>query len=261
MKKFRTLKLALASIIGLAMSANTAVADSATRIDWSFKASGENQRPTVLGGSTLPAEKKALFLGPEGDSTVYLTFDAGYANENVESILDTLKKHDAKGAFFILPGIMKYSPDTVKRMADEGHTVCNHSTTHGDMSKITDIGSFEHELTVVAEQYRELTGRDMAHYFRPPQGAFSQKTLDFCEELGYTAVFWSFAYADWDNRKQPDPEMTKSMILSRAHDGMVMLLHPTSKTNAEILDSLLTELESRGYRFGSLDELYKKCYG
>ncbi len=251
-------KFLVASFLGLAISANQTMVAQAERINWFFKPTGENSRPEILGGSELAREHGALYLAPEGDKSVYLTFDAGYSNENVERILDTLKKHDVKGAFFILPGIIKNSPETVKRMADEGHLVCNHSTSHGDMSKITDIKKFESELREVEEIYKRETGHDMEKYFRPPEGAFSEMTLEFCEKLGYTPVFWSFAYADWDNGKQMNPERAKAKIMSSVHDGMVMLLHPTSKTNADVLDSVITELKAKGYSFGTLDELKDK---
>lgn len=197
-------------------------------------------------------------MGLEGDKTVYLTFDAGYSNENVEKTLDVLKKHNIKAAFFILPGIIKNSPDIVRRMADEGHLVCNHTTSHGDVSKITDIEAFKTELNGLEALYCNTYGLEMEKYFRPPEGAFSEKTLEFCESLGYTPVFWSFAHADWDNGRQPNPEKAKERIFSCLHDGMVMLLHPTSKTNADILDDVITEFKSRGYSFGTLDELKSK---
>ena len=74
--------------------------------------------------------------------------------------------------------------------------------------------------------------------------------------MGYKTVFWSLAYADWDNEKQPEPEKSKQLLLANTHNGAVILLHPTSKTNADILDSLLTEWEAQGYRFGTLSELF-----
>ncbi len=143
-------------------------------------------------------------------------------------------------------------------MGNEGHLVCNHTTTHCDISKITNIKAFNDELTEVAALYKKTTGKELERFFRPPEGAFSIKSLEFCEEMGYIPVFWSFAYADWDNNKQPNPEKSKEKILNAVHDGMVILLHPTSKTNADILDSIITELKSQGYTFGSLNELGEK---
>ncbi len=249
--KYFTTFLLVISLLAL----NAFAASDTERINWFFKSQGENQRPQILDGSDILKDSNALYLGPEDEKTVYLTFDAGYSNENLEKTLDVLKTHDIKAAFFILPGIIKNSESVVRRMAEDGHDICNHTTTHSDMSKVTDITDFKNELEGVANLYKETFGLEMTKYFRPPEGAFSLKTLEFCKTLGYTPVFWSFAYADWDNAKQPDPEKAKAKILSSVHNGAVILLHPTSKTNADILDSVITELKSQGYSFGRLDEL------
>ena len=103
--------------------------------------------------------------------------------------------------------------------------------------------------------YRDLTGEEMQKYFRPPEGKFSEEGLSYINELGYKTIFWSFAYEDWDNQKQPSAEYAKEKIFANLHNGEIMLLHPTSKTNAEILGDVIIELKSRGYRFGTLDEL------
>ena len=105
--------------------------------------------------------------------------------------------------------------------------------------------------------YADCTGREMAPFYRPPEGRFSKQNLRYAEEEGYTTVFWSYAYADWDNNRQPDPERAIAQILAHTHPGMVILLHPTSATNAKIMDRLLTAWEQDGYRFGSLEELRK----
>ena len=228
------------------------------QMNWFFKSKGDNSRPEILGGNAILKDSGALYLGPEGDKTVYLTFDAGYSNEYVEKTLDVLKKHNVTAAFFILPGIIKNSKETVMRMIEDGHTICNHTTSHKNVARINDLDSFRKELNGIEEYYKNETGKDMEKYFRPPEGAFSEKTLDFCKELGYIPVFWSFAYRDWDKNRQPDLEKSKAKILDNAHDGMVLLLHPTSETNALILDDVITELKARGYSFGTLDELKQK---
>jgi len=124
------------------------------------------------------------------------------------------------------------------------------------MSTITDIGLFEKQLTRLEKAYTELTGQEMMKVYRPPQGRFSEENLAFADKLGYKTLLWSFAYADWDNKKQPDPDRALDKILSHLHSGEVMLLHPTSATNAEIMDRLLTEIEKQGYRVASIEELF-----
>ncbi len=191
----------------------------------------------------------------DDDKVIYLTFDAGYENGNVEKVLDTLKKHNATGAFFILDNLIKKEPELVCRMAKEGNLVCNHTASHRDMTKITSKEEFARELYGIEEVYKNATGCEMPKFYRPPEGKFSEENMKFAQELGYKTVFWSLAYADWDNANQPDCERSKQLILDNTHNGMVLLLHPTSATNAAILDSLMTEWENMGYRFGTLEEL------
>ena len=95
----------------------------------------------------------------------------------------------------------------------------------------------------------------MSKYFRPPEGTFDQDSLKVVYDQGYKTVFWSFAYADWDNNKQMNPQEAKKKIMDNLHNGEIMLLHPTSATNAMILSDVISELKVLGYRFGTLDEL------
>jgi len=189
------------------------------------------------------------------DKVIYLTFDAGYENGNVEKTLDILDKHDVKAAFFILDNIIIRNTDLIKKMADNGHLICNHTAKHKDISKIDNKDELKNELDRLEKTYNELTGYSMDKYFRPPEGKFTEKNLSDLSELGYKTVFWSFAYADWDNNKQPSADYAKELILKHTHNGMVILLHPTSATNAAILDELLTMWKKQGYRFGNLSEL------
>ena len=96
----------------------------------------------------------------------------------------------------------------------------------------------------------------MPRFYRPPQGIYSESNLQMAKELGYKTVFWSLAYADWNNDAQPTKEQAFSKLIPRTHDGAVVLLHSTSKTNAEILDELLTRWTEMGYRFASIEELF-----
>ena len=189
------------------------------------------------------------------EKKVYLTFDVGYENGNVEKILNIMKDNDVKGAFFILSNVINTSPNLVKRMSDEGHLVCNHTSSHKDMTKIHDREEFFKELSSLEMLYKDCTGMEMAKYFRPPEGRFNENTLKYANELGYKTVFWSFAYADWDNNKQMSAEAAKTKIFDNIHNGAVILLHPTSATNAMILDDVIKELKSMGYMFGTLDEI------
>ena len=167
----------------------------------------------------------------EAEKVIYLTFDAGYENGNVEKILNTLKEKEVPGAFFILSHFLTANPVLVERMIDEGHLVCNHTARHRNMAKSSDE-EMKRELTDLETLFRERTGREIAKYYRPPEGSFKWDNLAVAKELGYATVFWSFAYADWDNQRQPSPDAALKKIRDNLHSGAVVLLHPTSATNA-----------------------------
>lgn len=192
------------------------------------------------------------------DKVLYLTFDAGYENGNVEKILDTLKQEQVPGAFFVLGNLIARNPELIKRMATEGHIVANHTNLHKDMTKVNTLDEFQKELDDLKRLYQSVTGADLANYYRPPEGKFNKQSLAYANQLGYKTIFWSFAYADWDNDKQPSPESAKAKILDNIHNGAILLLHPTSATNAQILKDVIQRLKTDGYRFGTLDELTKE---
>ena len=189
------------------------------------------------------------------DKVVYLTFDAGYENGNVEKVLDVLKAEQVPGAFFVLAHLIEANTDLVKRMVDEGHLVCNHTVKHRDMTRVTSREEFEAELRALETLFYEKTGSVMPKYYRPPEGRFSESNLRMAHEAGYYTIFWSFAYADWDNNRQMSHDAAKKMILDNIHNGAILLLHPTSATNAAVLGDVIRELKAQGYRFGTLDEL------
>ena len=150
---------------------------------------------------------------------------------------------------------LETSPDLVKRMISEGHIVANHTYHHPDMSKIASKEDFQKELTSLEEKFQEITGQAMPKYYRPPQGKYSVENLQMAKDLGYHTFFWSLAYVDWYQDRQPSKEEAFKKLLGRIHPGAIVLLHSTSSTNAAILDELLTSWEEMGYTFRSIDVL------
>lgn len=140
----------------------------------------------------------------------------------------------------------------------EGHTVGNHTYHHPDMSQISDRDAFQKEMDDVAAKYKEITGQDMAMYYRPPQGKYSQANLQMAKDMGYSTFFWSLAYVDWNQDSQPSHEQAFEKLTKRIHPGAIVLLHSTSQTNGEIMDELLTKWEEMGYTFRPLSDFVEK---
>lgn len=223
--------------------------------NWGLKFQNEGETPIGNATPEYLKEFHSYFVGDTTEKKIYLTFDAGYENGYTPAILDALKKHNVKATFFVVGNFIKENPDLIKRMVSEGHIVGNHTYHHPDMSKIADQESFQKELTSLEELYEQTTGQKMQKFYRPPQGKFSESNLKQADQLGYKTIFWSLAYVDWYEDKQPSKEEAFGKLLPRIHPGAIVLLHNTSKTNGEILDELLTKWEEKGYCFGTLEEL------
>ena len=243
--------VAVALVLGLHLMLGEVMETGA----WGLSYRTEGKPPEGPASSAQLSQYDAVYLGNTAEKVIYLTFDAGYENGCTAKILDALKKHDAPAAFFLVGNYMEKNKDLVRRMVEEGHIVGNHTMHHPDMRK-KDQAGFAKELKDLEALFREITGKKMPKYYRPPQGLYSQENLEFAQKMGYKTVFWSLAYADWDNSKQPTKEYAFSKLLPRIHNGAVLLLHSTSKTNAEILEELLTRYKEMGYTFASLDGLF-----
>ena len=257
MKKTVLLFFALVSVLCTIV---LPVQAQAVRHQWYCKHVSGHAQPSLDQRLAFIEEHNAYYIdrhhtnADADDKVIYLTFDAGYENGNVEKTLDILREQQVPAAFFILENLVVKNTDLVKRMANEGHTVCNHTSHHKDMSSWRNAAVLE-EVQSLEAVYRERIGGEMAKYYRPPEGVFSCENLDCLAENGYKTVFWSFAYPDWDNNKQMSAEKAKQIILENLHNGEVMLLHPTSNTNVAILADVICEIRAMGYRFGTLDEL------
>lgn len=190
----------------------------------------------------------------KGEKPVFLTFDCGYENGFTPALLDALKKHHAPAAFFLCKHFIKDQPALVKRMKEEGHVVGNHTANHICMPE-EEERTIREEISENASCMKEATGWEMDPFFRPPKGEYSERTLQITKDMGYTTVFWSMAYVDYDVNQQPGAQYVIDHFQKYIHPGAIPLIHNVSQSNAEALDTVLTNLEKEGYTFHSLYEL------
>ncbi len=233
-------------------------ANAAEAHNWYIKRNGTGT-PSFPPDAEMLKEYNCYFIDDKAISDtdlrrIYITFDAGYENGNVEKIMDVLKAENVPAAFFLLDNIILKNTDLVKRMAEEGHLVCNHTKNHKNLCGCTEE-EIARDISALENIYQEKTDRQMSKYFRFPEGKYSMEAVKIINSLGYKTIFWSFAYDDWDNNRQSDPERAIKKVLDNTHDGAIMLFHPTSATNAKIFPMLIKEWRKMGYSFGTLDEL------
>ncbi len=234
--------------------------DYSTKVEgWYFERMSDHAQSGSFGFDTKYKfdEVGAYYLNKDvtdEDKVIYLTFDCGYENGYTPSILDTLKAHNAKATFFVTKPFIRDATDLVIRMKEEGHLVGNHTVTHPNLAKCT-TEKVVAELTQCAAYMKEMTGYDFDPFMRPPEGAYSEKSLRITNDLGYKTIFWSIAYLDWDPSNQPGKEYVVNHFSKYYHNGAIPLIHVVSESNCQALDDVLTLLEAAGYRFGSLTEL------
>ena len=257
MGKRDLLILLLAMAVAVAVAVTVFSGSALETASWGLSFREEGAPPVGTAGKDQLAKYDAAYMGAADENVLYLTFDAGYENGCTGKILDVLKENQVSAAFFLVGNYIEKNADLVRRMAQEGHIVANHTMHHYDMSTLTDKNAFEKELTDLENVYREKTGKELSKFYRPPQGVYSPENLEMAKELGYKTVFWSLAYVDWNNDAQPTREQALEKLLPRTHPGAVILLHSTSQTNAEILSELLAKWKEEGYRFGTLEELFE----
>lgn len=223
------------------------------KIEWGIKRNDNHEQPDL--GSTnkkILDENKGISMGNENSKKVYLTFDEGYEAGYTEKILETLKQNEVKATFFITAHYVNTKPELVQKMIDEGHIIGNHTVNHKSMPTLS-LEEIKKEVINLHTTIYEKFNYEMK-YIRPPKGEYSEKSVAYCNTLGYTTVMWSFAYDDWDENKQGREDYAKKKILDNIHNGAVILLHGNSKDNTNVLDSCIKEIKAMGYQFASLDE-------
>ena len=212
---------------------------SGTQVD------SENRPTNAVNMQSKYGKYDAYFIAPETNN-VYLTFDLGYEYNNLTAkILDVLKEKQVKAVFFVTRSYCqnKWHDNTalVRRIIDEGHILANHSVNHPVMPTLT-IDKMKSEIMELHNYIKEKFGYEMT-LFRPPTGAFSERSLAVAQSLGYKTVNWSFAYYDYDTANQPDQTYAYNLIVNSAHKGAIYLLHGVSETNAAVLGDVIDTLK------------------
>ncbi|MBP3832113.1 MAG: polysaccharide deacetylase family protein [Clostridia bacterium] len=252
-----TLIISLSMITGSKMPNNIVTNSnnelSNKKIGWGIQRKNSHEQPDLgVKNKELIHKYNGMALGNKNKKYIYLTFDLGYEAGYTAKILDALKQNNVKGTFFITAHYVNTASDLVKRMIDEGHIVGNHTVNHKSMPSLSD-DELTTEVMKLHQVIYEKYNYEMK-YMRPPKGEFSERTLSLCEKLGYKTVMWSFAYVDWEENKQPSEEEAMQKIIPNLHNGEIMLLHATSKTNADIMDKMIKRVQEEGYEFRSLEE-------
>ena len=223
------------------------------KIGWGIKRTDNHEQPDLgKQNEELINKYNGMCLGNKDQKYIYLTFDLGYEAGYTNTILDALKENNVNATFFITAHYVNTASDILQRMINEGHIVGNHTVNHKSMPDLSDE-ELKKEVMTLHQTIYEKYGYEMK-YLRPPKGEYSERTLQLTDSLGYKSVMWSFAYVDWDEKKQPSKEDAMKKIIDNLHNGEIMLLHATSKTNSEIMNDMIKKVKDEGYEFRSIND-------
>ena len=194
-------------------------------------------------------------MGPD-EKIIYLTFDEGSNDTYTEEIVDVLNENDVKATFFFCKGFMKNNPELMKKIAQSGHSVGNHTANHYSMPTLATRTNFQKYLNEIEENekvFKEITGVEMDKVYREPKGEYSYRSLQIVHDLGYKSYFWSADHYDFDY--DVSKEKAFSELEKRYHNGAIYLLHPKNRGNYEAMDSFIKHMKNLGYTFGLVRDI------
>ena len=243
-----------ASFLALVLFISTMVF-ATSELHWGFKPS-KNGESVEMGAEIdqMLAKYNSVYKDISGEKTLYLTFDNGYENGYTESILDTLRKENVPATFFLTGHYLTSATPIVKQMIKDGHIIGNHSNKHPNMARLN-----EKELVKEWQDFdailNKFTGIKRTNYARPPEGIYNENVLKVGAENGYTHIFWSIAFKDWDRYSKLPGSYAYDALIKQLHPGAIILMHTVAKHNADALPQFIQEAKKQGYTFRSLDDL------
>ncbi len=218
--------------------------------------------PTV--GPLKPEAEKLLpiYCVDTEEKKVALSFDAAWGNEDTQKILDILAEENVHVTFFMTGGWVSKYPDDVKRIAEAGHDLGNHSESHLQMSTLS-MDQCTEEMQKVHDKVKELTGVEMT-LFRPPYGDYSDTLIKAATALGYKTIQWDVDSLDW---KDYGTDSIINTICNHKHlgNGSIILMHNGATYTSDALRTVIKTLKEKGYEIVPISQLvldgtYQKDY-
>ncbi|MBM7716436.1 polysaccharide deacetylase family protein [Siminovitchia sp. FSL H7-0308] len=195
-----------------------------------------------------------IYRGHPDKPMVALLINVAWGNEYLPSILQTLKKHNVQGTFFLEGRWVKENPDLAKMIAAGGHEIGNHSYSHPKMESLGTAQARE-EIVKANEVIEATTGKKPV-WFGPPSGGFREETIEIAHDLNMKTVLWTVDTIDW---QKPSPGTILKRVMSRVHPGAMILMHPTDPT-AQALEQLIIQIKSKHLRIGTVSKLMDEEY-
>ena len=196
--------------------------------------------------------KLPIYCVDTDEKKIAISFDAAWGADDTDELLRILEENDVKTTFFMCGYWVEDYPEEVKKIAEAGHDLGNHSSTHPHMSQLSKE-QIKQELMETEEKVKSLTGVDM-DLFRPPFGEYNNNVIEAAEECGYYTVQWDVDSLDW---KEYGVESEINQVLNHKHlgNGSIILFHNDAKYTPQALDAIIKGLKEKGYEIVPVSEL------
>lgn len=207
---------------------------------------------------TLLEKYGGFCIKDTGDKRIYLTYNLGTEAGLTDKLLDMLKEKNVKASFFPTGDYVKNNTGIIRRIVREGHLLGSHGETHANQTKITlwPTDKLIQDFDNLQKRFRNIFGDDFRiHYYRPPYGIYSERTLYIARTLGYTPIFWSYTYNDYDYNKPPiGVDKTYKLYMDNLRDGAIYQLHVIFQDTVDVLDNFIDDARAMGYEFYRVDD-------
>lgn len=201
-------------------------------------------------GTKAEQRKLPVYRVERNDNKVAVTFDVAWENSNTDELIDILDEYDAKATFFITGDWCDRCPDDVKKFADAGHEIENHSDKHPHVEGIN-VNDLINDTRECSRKIEMLTGRAPTLY-RAPYGEYDDNLLTTLEGMGLQTIQWDVDSVDWN---KPTPEQITKKVLDNTKSGSILLFHNDLQNTTEALPNVLKGLKENGFEFVTVDEL------
>ena len=201
-------------------------------------------------GTKAEQRKLPIYRVERADNKIAVTFDVAWENSNTDELLDILNDYDAKATFFITGDWCDRYPDDVKKFADAGHEIENHSDQHPHVEGIN-VNDLINDTRECSRKIKMITGKEPVLY-RAPYGEYDDSLLTTLEGMGLTTIQWDVDSVDWN---KPTAEQITKKVLENTKSGSILLFHNDLQNTTEALPNVLKGLKEKGFEFVTVDEL------
>ncbi|NPV28262.1 MAG: polysaccharide deacetylase family protein [Firmicutes bacterium] len=194
-------------------------------------------------------DRRPIYQGNNARKSVAFTVNVDWGEEHLPQMLAVFDKHKIKATFFVTGRWARNNPQLVRKVARAGHEIGNHSFSHPHVNNLNLEDNIK-EIAQTAEIIYDLTKRK-TKFFAPPYGEYNEVVLEAARRLNHRTILWTVDTLDW---QKPPPEWITSRVLTRVHNGAIILMHPTAST-VKALSEIIQSLAAQDYQIEPLEKL------